>query len=147
MTYPLHVLVRFELEQALLEARLEPADLPCAFAEGLAQRLGVRPTTPRTGWMQDIHWFEGIVGYFPTYSLGAMAAAQLFQAALRDLPELPRQLANGELREVFGWLRERVHAKASSRSSDEILIEATGSPLGTKALLEHLTARYLADRP
>jgi carboxypeptidase Taq len=143
VTYPLHVILRWRLEQALLSGDLALADLPGAWNEGFQALLGIRPPNDRLGCLQDIHWYDGALGYFPTYTLGALAAAQFFAAAVAALPEIPAALGRGDFRPLLGWLGRNVHGKASSRQSDEIVAEATGKPLGTEAFLTHLKRRYL----
>jgi carboxypeptidase Taq len=94
--------------------------------------------------MQDVHWFSGAFGYFPTYTLGALAAAQLFAAAGRAITGLPDALARGEVAPLLAWLRAEVHGRASSASTDAVLESATGAPLETAAYLAHIEARYLS---
>ena len=94
--------------------------------------------------LQDIHWYDGNWGYFPTYTLGALIAAQLFAAARRALPDLPEQIGRGDFAPLFDWLRAEVHGKGSLLSSAELVVEASGGPLGTAAFERHLRERYLA---
>jgi len=145
VSYPLHVILRFRLEQALLSGDLQVADLPGAWNDGMAELLGVRPPDDAKGCLQDIHWFDGAIGYFPTYTLGAMAAAQLFQAATAADPRILPAIGRGDFAPLLEWLRPNVHARASLDTTDQILQSATGAPLGTEAFLGHLRARYLAD--
>ena len=142
-TYPSHVVLRFRLERALIAGDLDLADLPAAWREGMETLLGVVPQDDRDGCLQDIHWPCGAWGYFPTYTLGALAAAQLFEAATRALPEIRPSLARGDFAPLMGWLRTRVHAKASSASTPEILTAATGRPLDAEIFKRHLRSRYL----
>ena len=143
MTYPAHVILRFRLELALIAGNLVVDDLPAAWAEGSRALLGVVPPDDRRGCLQDIHWYDGAFGYFPSYTLGAMAAAQLMAAARRTLPELDAGLGEGELRPLLHWLREAVHAKGSRLGFNELLAEATGEPLNPAHFEAHLRARYL----
>ncbi|UUX51957.1 carboxypeptidase M32 [Nisaea acidiphila] len=143
VTYPLHVMLRYDFEKALLSGDLQVKDLPGAWRDGMKTALGVAPEDDRDGCLQDIHWYHGSFGYFPTYTLGALAAAQLFKAAKDALPELDAQIAEGDFAPLLGWLRANVHEKASSRLTDEILTEATGAELGADAFLAHLRTRYL----
>jgi carboxypeptidase Taq len=143
ITYPLHVILRFRLEQALLSGDLQVADLPGAWNELHTKLLGVTPPDDARGCLQDIHWYDGAIGYFPTYTMGAMAAAQLFQAALRADPGILSAIGQGDFTGLLAWLRPNVHQRASLASTDEILIAATGAPLGTDAFLAHLKRRYL----
>ncbi|WP_334128129.1 carboxypeptidase M32 [Sneathiella sp.] len=143
VTYPLHVILRYRLETAMLSGDLPVADLPAAWNSGMRQALGLTPPSDRLGCLQDIHWPGGAIGYFPTYTLGALAAAQIFAAAGRALVDLPAQVRRGEFAPLLAWLRENIHAHGSCRSTDEILHAATGAPLGVAAFKAHLRARYL----
>ncbi len=143
VTYPLHVILRTHLEQAMVAGDLAPSDLPGAWNEGMKRLLGLVPPSDREGCLQDIHWYDGAFGYFPTYTLGALTAAQLFAAARRDLPELPGAIGRGEFGSLLGWLREKVHRLGSLLSTDELVKQATGSPPGTEAFRRHLVGRYL----
>lgn len=145
VTYPAHVIMRYELEKALFAGDLAIDDLPLAFAEGLDARLGVRPQTDFEGALQDIHWYFGGFGYFPTYTLGAMAAAQLFAAAKRALPGLDQDLARGDFTALVGWLAAEIHGKGSLLTTDELLTSATGEPLNAALFQQHLRQRYLGD--
>jgi carboxypeptidase Taq len=143
VTYPVHVILRYRLERAMLAGDLVPADLPGAWGEGLRQWLGVAPANDREGCLQDIHWYDGVWGYFPTYTLGALIAAQLFEAAREAIPNLPEKLAQGEFTPLLGWLREQIHSKGSLLSTAELVEAATGRPLGTASFERHLRSRYL----
>jgi carboxypeptidase Taq len=144
VTYPAHVILRYRLERAMIAGDLAPRDLPGPWAEGLRDLIGVVPRSDREGVLQDIHWYDGNWGYFPTYTLGALIAAQLFAAARRALPDLVEQIGRGEFAPLFDWLRVRVHGKGSLLSSAELVSEASGAPLGTVAFERHLRQRYLA---
>jgi carboxypeptidase Taq len=144
VTYPLHVIWRYELEQALLSGDLDAADLPSAWAEKTQHYLHITPPDDTQGCLQDIHWPEGMFGYFPTYTLGAMTAAQLMSACRRALPNLDAQIARGEFAPMVQWLRSHVHEKASSESGEAILRAATGEALNPAHFEAHLKARYLA---
>jgi carboxypeptidase Taq len=143
VTYPAHVILRYRLERAMLAGDLVPADLPGAWAEGLRALLGVAPDTDREGCLQDIHWYDGNWGYFPTYTLGALIAAQLFEAARREITELMPAIAAGQFSPLLRWLREHIHSKGSLLSTAELVEETTGRPLGTASFQQHLRDRYL----
>jgi len=143
VTYPAHVILRYRLEKALLAGDLELEDLPQAWGDGLEALLGIRPETDREGCLQDIHWYMGAFGYFPTYSLGAMCAAQVFGAAREQLGDVEAQIEQGSFGDLVDWLRSNIHAKASSATTDQILTEATGSGLRADAFKAHLRKRYL----
>jgi carboxypeptidase Taq len=142
-TYPLHVVLRHVLERALIAGDLKLAELPETWNAGMKHLVGVAPPDDRLGCLQDIHWPDGAWGYFPTYTLGAMAAAQLFQAAQRADPDIEPGIRRGEFTPLMAWLGANVHAKASLLSTDEVLEQATGSPLQDTAFKAHLKARYL----
>ncbi len=142
VTYPAHILLRFDLERAMIDGDLAVADLPGAFDAGMRELLGVAVPDDARGCLQDIHWPSGAWGYFPTYTLGAVAAAQLFAAATTAEPSILPGLAEGDFTALVGWLRREVHAKGSLLSTDELLTEATGRPLRLDAYLAHLHRRY-----
>lgn len=143
VTYPLHIILRTRLERALLSGDLAVGDLPGAWGEGMRELLGVTPPDDARGCLQDIHWYDGAVGYFPTYTLGALAAAQLFAAALAADPGIVEAIGRGDFTRLLAWLRPNVHERASSATTDAILEAATGAPLGAGAFLGHLRRRYL----
>ena len=143
VTYPVHVILRYRLEQAMIAGDLAPANLPGAWAEELQRLLGIAPANDREGCLQDIHWYDGVWGYFPTYTLGALIAAQLFEAARAAMPGLPDAIAQGEFAPLLGWLHERVHSKGSLLSTAELIENATGRALGTASFERHLHDRYL----
>lgn len=145
ITYPAHVILRFGLERALLADDLPLADLPAAWNDGMKRLLNVTPPTDTLGCLQDIHWYDGAIGYFPTYTLGAMAAAQVFQAADAAIPDLKEQIEAANLKPLQHWLEENIHAKASRFTTDEVLTKATGRPLDPMAFQNHLRARYRSD--
>ncbi|HEV7439328.1 MAG TPA: carboxypeptidase M32 [Methylobacterium sp.] len=144
-TYPAHILLRYEIETAMIAGDLGVPDLPGAFNDGLRDLLGLTVPDDRVGCLQDIHWPGGAWGYFPTYTLGAMAAAQLFRAARTSEPGLVRALGRGDFTPLRDWLRRHVHAQGSLLETDELLEAATGRPLGTEDFRAHLEARYLGD--
>ena len=144
VTYPAHVILRYRLEKRIIAGDLALADLPAAWAAGMRELLGITPPDDRHGCLQDIHWYDGAWGYFPTYTLGAIAAAQLFAAAKSAVPEIPAAIGRGDFAPLVGWLRDNVHAWGSFHSTDDLLAQATGRPLDPKAFEVHLTARYLS---
>ena len=143
VTYPAHVIIRYGLEKALVEGRMELDDLPAAWNDGYRRLLGIAPRDDRLGCLQDIHWYGGAWGYFPTYTLGAMTAAQQFDAARRDQPAIPAGIARGDFAPLLAWLRQNVHGRGSSLSTADILRQATGRPLDASVFKDHLRARYL----
>lgn len=145
VTYPAHILLRYDLERAMVDGDLAVADLPGAFGAGMKDLLGLDVPDDARGCLQDIHWPGGAFGYFPTYTLGAIAAAQLFEAATAAEPAIRPGLARGDFAPLTLWLRERVHEKGSSDSTDAILAGATGRPLEIDSYLGHLRRRYLGE--
>ncbi len=143
MTYPAHVILRFRLEQAMIAGDLAVADLPGAWNEGLRALLGIVPPDDASGCLQDIHWYDGAFGYFPSYTLGAMAAAQLMAAARREVAGLHAALGRGDLAPLIGWLRTKVHAMGSLLGFNDLLRHATGKSLDPLDFEAHLTGRYL----
>ncbi|MEM1030661.1 MAG: carboxypeptidase M32 [Myxococcota bacterium] len=144
VNYPAHVLLRYQLERALVAGTLDVADLPEAWAEASRRHLGLSPPDDRRGCLQDIHWFDGAFGYFPSYTLGAMLAAQLFAAADRALGDVSGDLARGDFRPLVAWLGEHVHQHGSRYTTPELVEVATGMPLGITAYQAHLRERYVA---
>ena len=143
VTYPAHVMLRFDLERALLSGDLALADLPGAWRDGMRDLLGVAVPDDRDGCLQDIHWYDGAFGYFPTYTLGAMTAAQLFRAAVAAVPSIPDDLARGDFGPLMGWLRGHVHGLGSSLDAEALLTRATGRPLDAGVFKAHLRRRYV----
>ena len=137
-TYNLHIVARFELERAIFAGELEVRDLPAAWDDLYQGLLGIRPPNVAEGLLQDIHWSQGMFGYFPTYTLGTMAAAQLFATAERQLGDLEAAFAAGEFKPLLAWLRQNVHAHASRYQAPELIERATGKPLAADDLLAYL---------
>jgi carboxypeptidase Taq len=142
VTYPAHVILRYRLEKALVEGAMELEDLPAAWNDGYRRLLGITPPDNRLGCLQDIHWYGGSWGYFPTYTLGAMTAAQLFEAACREQPAILPGIARGDFAPLLSWLKSHVHGKGSSLSTSDLLRQATGRPLDAAVFKRHLETRY-----
>jgi carboxypeptidase Taq len=143
VTYPAHIILRTRLERAMIDGGLSVADLPDAWNDGMVELLDIRPPDHRRGCLQDIHWPDGAFGYFPTYSLGAMAAAQLAEAARTGDDAIMPAIAEGDFGPLMAWLRPKVHNMASLVSTDQLLVSATGRPLNAAAFKTHLRRRYL----
>jgi carboxypeptidase Taq len=143
VTYNLHILIRFELEQALVAGDLAAADVPEAWDAAYKRYLGVVPSNPVEGCLQDGHWAEGLIGYFPTYTLGNLYAAQLFAAARADLGDLDAQFARGDFATLLGWLRDRVHRHGQRYRPKQLVEHATGAPPDWRPLIAALKAKYL----
>jgi len=144
MTYPAHVIMRFRLENAMVSGNLTVADLPGAWNGAIKDMLGITPPDDTKGCLQDIHWYDGIFGYFPSYTLGAMAAAQLMAVATRQTQGLKTAMGLGDLSPLINWLHVNVHAQGSLLGFNELLREATGKPLDPADFQSHLRARYLS---
>ena len=142
LTYNLHIVIRFELERSLLSGDLVAADLPGAWAQLYQQYLGVTPQDDRTGCLQEDHWAEGMIGYFPTYSLGNVYAAQLHAAAERDVGPLEDAFARGDFSGLNRWLRENVHRHGMRYRAGAIVERTTGSVPDPSALIDSLSSRY-----
>lgn len=140
-TYNLHILIRFELEQDLLENRLPVADLPAAWNAKYREYLGIEPSSDAAGVLQDIHWSGGAIGYFPTYSLGNLYASQLFAQANADLGGLDEQFAQGDFEPLRSWLNKNVHQQGQCYSAAQLIERITGKPLSHKPLMKHLWAK------
>lgn len=141
VTYNMHILIRFELEKQLMDDGLEVRDLPSAWNEKYACYLGIAPPTDRLGVLQDVHWSAGLIGYFPTYTLGNIYAAQLFEQVDRQLGGLQSLIARGEFRPLLEWLQTHVHRHGQSYLPMELIERATGQPVDSKYLVEHLKTK------
>jgi carboxypeptidase Taq len=140
-TYNLHIMLRFDLERAMIRGDLRPADLPGAWNERIRADLGVDVPDDRRGCLQDIHWASGALGYFPTYTLGNLYAAQLWEAAASALPDLEQELARGAFAALLDWLRRNVHAHGRRFSAGELCRQATGQALDHAPLMRHLRTK------
>jgi carboxypeptidase Taq len=141
VTYNLHILIRFELELEIFEGGLELTALPEAWNARYRDYLGLEVPDDAHGVLQDVHWPSGAFGYFPTYSLGNIIAGQLWEAANRDLGDLPSQIGEGDLASLGGWLRENVHRHGRRLSPAQILERAGCGELTVEPLLGHLRGR------
>jgi carboxypeptidase Taq len=143
-TYNLHIVLRFELELALTEGTLSVDDLPAAWDEGMQRLLGIEVPGPADGVLQDVHWSTGLLGYFPTYTLGNLVAAQLWERLTEDLPDVDDLLERGDFAPVREWLREHVHSHGRKFPPRELLRRITGQDLQVEPFLRYLRAK-LAD--
>jgi carboxypeptidase Taq len=138
VTYNLHVLLRFELEQALLADEIKPRDLPEAWDEKMKKYLGISPPDNARGCLQDIHWSGGAIGYFPTYTLGNLYAAQFFRQAKKEMPALENDFAGGDFSPLLKWLRQNIHGQGMKYTAGELVRKVTSSDLSAEPLLSHL---------
>lgn len=144
LTYPAHVILRFEIERALIAGEIEAQDIPALWITKMKEYLGVDVADSyENGCLQDIHWPAGMFGYFPSYTLGAMYAAQYFATIRKAHPDLDQRIAAGDLSPVMTWLQTHIWSQASRWSTDELVTRATGEPLNALHLRRHLEARYL----
>ena len=141
-TYNLHVMLRLELEIALMEGELKVADLPDAWNERMNDYLGVIPPNDADGVLQDVHWSAGILGYFPTYSLGNLVSNQLWEMINKDIPKLSSQIQKGDFSELLSWLRENVHRHGSKFEPQDLVQRIVGSPISPEPYLKYLNEKF-----
>ncbi|OGV49782.1 MAG: carboxypeptidase [Lentisphaerae bacterium GWF2_52_8] len=141
-TYNLHVMLRFELEIALIEGTLNVAELPEAWNAKMSEYLGLEPGNDAEGVLQDVHWAAGLFGYFPTYALGNLLASQIWQCAGRELHNLPGQIANGEFSELREWLREKIHRHGAKYEPSVLVRRLAGADLSPEPYLRYLNDKY-----
>ncbi len=143
-TYPLHVILRFEIEKGLFDGSLAVDDLPEVWNQKMEDYLGIRPPSDTLGVLQDVHWSGGAFGYFPSYTLGAMYACQFYAALLKELPEIESEISKGNLAPVKAWLNEKIHSKGRLLSPDELIQNVTSSPLDPEVFIDYLKRKYEA---
>jgi carboxypeptidase Taq len=141
-TYNLHIILRFEIEQAMLLGDLSPADVPGAWNEKVEDLFGLEVPDDSRGCLQDVHWSHGAIGYFPTYCLGNLYAAQFFAKASQDIPGLMDGFEQGNFQPLLGWLRENIHQHGMKYRPRQLVERVTGRPLGSEALLGHLRDKF-----
>jgi carboxypeptidase Taq len=143
VTYPMHVILRFELEQELVSGAMKPADISEAWDAKMTEYLGLSTKdNMKDGPMQDVHWPSGAFGYFPSYTLGAMMAAQQWAAMTKENPKTNEDIARGDFTATTAWRHQNIWTKASTASTPELMKQATGEPLNAKYFIGHLTQRY-----
>jgi carboxypeptidase Taq len=143
VSYDLHIILRFELESKLIEGQLAVADVPACWNEEFEKMLGLKVTKDSDGCLQDIHWSQGTFGYFPTYTLGNLNAAQLMRRAMLDVPALTNELARGEYQSLLGWLREKIHRHGQRHKPRELMEKATGEPTRSNYHVEYLRTKFV----
>jgi carboxypeptidase Taq len=136
------VLIRYEIEKALIDGSLEVQDLPTRWNELYHHYLGITPPDHRTGVLQDVHWSHGSLGYFPTYTLGSFYAAQFYAQAVADIPGLEDQIAAGNFQHLLTWLRTHIHAHGRRYVSEELCELVTGKKLDTQCFITYITHKY-----
>lgn len=142
VTYNLHICLRFRIERDLFEGRLEPADVPEAWNALMQEYLGIVPANAAEGPLQDVHWSAGLFGYFPSYALGNVYAAQLYEAARNDIPELEDGFREGKFADLLAWLRENVHRHASLIDAETVIVRATGHAPSADPFIAYVTRKY-----
>ncbi len=144
VTYPAHIILRYEIERPLIEGDIEPEDVPALWDQKMQELLGLDTRGNfKDGVLQDVHWPEGLFGYFPCYSLGAMFAAQWFATMRRTWPDLDARIADGRLQAIFDWLRDHIWSQGSRWTTDELALRASGEVLNPAHFKAHLERRYL----
>lgn len=141
VTYNLHIIIRYEIEKDLMEGKLQISDLPRVWNEKMKQYLGLDVANDALGVLQDVHWAHGAVGYFPSYTLGNLNAAQLYAAAKKAMPSLEAGFAKGEFKQLLDWLRVNIHSKGRTYSSTDLIKHITGEDLNPAYLAEHLETK------
>lgn len=143
VSYPLHIILRYNLEKALIEDSLSLSDLPAAWDDGMEELLGIRPSHDGEGVLQDIHWSMGSFGYFPTYALGTLYAAQFFSSLLQDHPQVLQEVGQGTYSTIVQWLYEKVHVHGKIFTAEELCRKITGSPIDPNYFLQYVREKYL----
>ena len=141
-TYNLHIMVRYEIEKQLVNGKISVGDLPDFWNSKMEEYLGVTPPNDAKGVLQDIHWSMGAIGYFPTYTLGNLYAAQLYAAALADDPSIPNKIAKGEFTVLLDWMRSHIHVHGSKLPPADLLREATGKDPSSDDFVKYLKTKY-----
>jgi carboxypeptidase Taq len=142
LTYHMHIVLRFEIERELIEGDLDVAEVPAVWNDKMEEYLGIRPETDAEGCLQDIHWSHGSFGYFPTYSLGSVLAAQLYASADEDIDDLDGRIEAGEFGPLHEWLTENVHQHGKRYTTPDLIEEATGEAFTADSFLDHVNAKY-----
>lgn len=142
LTYHLHIVIRFEIERALINGEIEVKELPEIWNEKMEQYLGITPDSHSEGVMQDIHWAWGDFGYFPTYTLGSVLAAQIFETAEEEIPDLEQKIEEGDFEPLLDWLRENIHKHGKLYRTEELVEKATGKKPTPEPFLEYVKGKY-----
>jgi carboxypeptidase Taq len=142
VTYNLHIMVRFEIENLMVEGKVKVADLPELWDAKMEEYLGIRPPDVADGVLQDVHWSSGYIGYFPTYSLGNLLAAQFYNQAVTEQPGIPAQIEQGQFATLFNWMREKIHKPGRTYVPTELVERVTGDEIRTEPFLDYIRAKY-----
>ncbi len=141
--YPLHIILRYEIEKALIEESLSVSEIPQVWNEKMEKYVGITPPNDKLGCLQDVHWSEGYIGYFPTYAIGSILAAQIKNALEAELGKLDDLIIRGEFKKIREWLKEKIHRWGATLPPKELIKRATGENLNPKYFLEYLQQKYL----
>lgn len=142
VTYNLHIILRYEIEKGMIEGTIDPADTPRIWKEKMKEYLGVDVPNDREGVLQDVHWAHGGIGYFPTYSLGNLYAAQFYRAMKKDVKGIERKMSQGDFMPVLTWLRKNIHSLGKTYRAGELVERVTGKPLDSRYFIEYLEEKY-----
>ena len=142
VTYCLHIILRFEIEKGLIEGSLKVKDIPSVWNQKMQESFGITPSNDREGCLQDIHWAMGSLGYFPTYALGNLLAAQLYDTMKQAMPDVEKQIEEGRFTNIRSWLKENIHQKGKIYETEELIQAVTKSPLSSKAYIRYLQNKY-----
>ena len=141
-TYNLHIMLRLELEIALMDGSLAVKDLPQAWNQGMQDYLGLTPPDDSEGVLQDVHWASGLFGYFSTYALGNLVSAQLWECIRQEIPDIYDQIRRGEFKDLLGWNRQNIHRHGSKFEPQELAQKVTGSRITPEPYVKYLTDKY-----
>jgi carboxypeptidase Taq len=142
LTYNLHIMIRYEIEKQLISGELQVKDLPDVWNSKMEEYLGIIPTSDREGVLQDVHWSFGGLGYFPSYTLGNLYAAQILHTIKQEMPEFDQAIECGRLNEINDWLKVKIHQFGSLYTANELIVKITGEELNAKYLMDYLTSKY-----
>ena len=138
----MHILLRFELERALVKGDLKPADVPGEWNSRFKKYFGIEVDSDANGCLQDVHWSAGLMGYFPTYALGNLYSAQFFGQAQKEMPDLTEQIEKGNLIGLRQWLKDNIHQHGTRYRANKLVQKVTGKPLSHKPLMDYMTAKF-----
>lgn len=141
LTYPLHIMVRYEIERMIMNGDVEVKDLPELWNKKMVEYLGIEPKNNEEGVLQDVHWSAGLMGYFPTYALGSAYAAQIYYTMKKDI-DVEQLVLDNNIKAINDWLKEKIHVFGSSKKPDEILLDVTGEPFDAKYYVQYLKEKY-----
>lgn len=142
LTYPLHIILRFEIEKSLFEGSINVDELPDVWNEKMTEYLGIKPPTDQLGVLQDSHWSSGAFGYFPSYTLGAIYACQFYKTMLKELPDTEKYIEAGHFTPIKGWLNEKIHSQGRLYTPQELVVQVTGEALNPDILIDYLKKKY-----